>query len=77
MLEEISKEAFYFKDSEFDSIRCQDGVVKFCIANGQYMLVYSPNGNPRNLIKESLSSDEYSVITKKIEKNWYHIRIQK
>ena len=74
-LEEISKEAFYYKDSHFDLIRCRDGMVMFCGEGGPYRLVYSPNGNPRKSIKEELSEHNYTVKCKKIQKSWYHVSI--
>ncbi len=75
-LEEISREAFYYKDSHFDLIRCRDGMVMFCGEGGPYRLVYSPNGNPRKSIKEELSEHNYTVKSKKIENGWYHVSIR-
>lgn len=69
-LNTISSGGFPNKDSNFDTIRIHEGRISFCIENGQYALVYSPNKWPSWVN----APDENAVaIAKPIGGGWYHV----
>lgn len=65
-----SKEAFPCKDANLDVIRIEEGRVSFCIENGHYALVWSPQGKPAGV---GSSDDGEKTHVKKIAKEWYHV----
>ena len=70
-IEELSRNAFFYKDSVFDTIRYNENTVYFCIEGNRYALVYSPTGKP-----DSYLDTDYSFACKKIEGNWYHLAVR-
>lgn len=69
----IDKEAFKHKDAQFDVIRYRHNDIAFCIRNGRYALVYSPDGKLD--IEELLLRSEQidSLKHKRISDDWYHV----
>jgi hypothetical protein len=73
-LKTIRNNAFPDKDSNFDTIRIQDERIAFCISNGEYALVFSPEKKPTWVN----SPNEVSrVKLKAIQDGWYHVRKDK
>ena len=69
-LETIYNDGFPDKDSCFDAIRLYEERVSFCISNGQYALVYSPNEKPTWV---NSPSENVAVRVKAIQDGWYHV----
>ncbi len=69
-LTSIDKNAFPDKDSNLYSIRIQDNRISFCIFNGEYALVYSPNQKPSWVNSPNENS---KAKAKKIQDGWYHV----
>lgn len=69
-LETICDYGFPNKDSVLDVIRILRGRVSFCIENGRYALVYSPNEKPTWL---DSPDEDRTIEVKKIEDGWYHV----
>lgn len=69
-LDKIDEYAFTDKDGKFETIRINGTRVSFCIANGNYALVYSPDENPSWI---NVSTEDKSVVVKKIGNGWYHV----
>lgn len=69
-LEVISKQAFYYKDAQFETIYCDTDQVSFSIISGPYRLVYRPEGEPTI----PTYYDSQIVFRKKIKAGWYHVR---
>ena len=69
----IGQKAFKHKDARLDVIRYRHNDVAFCIDNGQYALVYSPDGTME--IDEVLlrSKQIDSLKHKSIGDGWYHV----
>ncbi len=72
-LETIDREAFPHKDSKLDVIRIYEDRISFCIENGYYALVYSPNEKPTWL---KFYNKEEKAKVKKIKDGWYHVTIR-
>lgn len=69
-LKSIYDDAFTNKDSNFDTIRIQDGRISFCIECGEYALVYSPDKKPMYV---NSPSEDVKVKVKAIQDGWYHV----
>lgn len=69
-LDRISKKGFPNKDSNLDVIRIHEGRISFCIVNGNYALVYSPDKKPSWL---HAPNENIGVEVKKIQDGWYHV----
>lgn len=69
-LQSIYNGAFVHKDSNFDTIRIHEERISFCILNGQYALVYSPDKKP-TWVKSS--NKEVKVRVKSLGDGWYHV----
>ena len=69
-LESIRNGAFPDKDSNFDKIRIQNGRVSFCIENGEYALVYSPDKKPTCV---NSPQENVDVKVKAIADGWFHV----
>lgn len=69
-IDTISREGFPDKDSTFDVIRIHEGRISFCIENGQYALVYSPNQKPSWV---NSPNEDWEVFVKSIGEGWYHV----
>ena len=69
-LKSIRKNAFVDKDANFDIIRIEENRVAFCIENGHYALIWSPNGKPIGL---NSSDDGAKTHVKRINSEWYHV----
>ena len=72
-LDALSKEAFEYKDSVLDVIRYNQNMIAFVIENGHYLLVYSPGGKPKGLWNPD---NDDKIVCKRIEDDWYHVRIK-
>lgn len=71
-LEKICNQGFPNKDASFDRIRIERNRIAFCVFNGQYALVFSPDEKPTYVN----SADEANrVFVKKIGNGWYHVTI--
>ncbi|MBO4277234.1 MAG: hypothetical protein J5925_02405 [Clostridia bacterium] len=70
----IRQKAFRHKDARLNVIRYRHNDIAFCIENGQYALVYSPDGKMD--IDELLlrSKQINSLKHKSISDGWYHVR---
>lgn len=66
----IYKSAFVHKDSNFNTIRIHEGRISFCILNGQYALVYSPDEKPKWV---NSPNEEEKVKVKSLGDGWYHV----
>lgn len=69
-LTSIHNNAFPDKDSIFDTIRIHENRISFCISNGEYALVYSPDQKPSWVNSPSENS---RVKVKSIQDGWYHV----
>lgn len=69
-LASIRSGAFPDKDSNFDTIRINEGRISFCISSGEYALVYSPDKKPMWV---NSSSEDTKVKVKAIQDGWYHV----
>ena len=69
-LSSIRNNAFPDKDSNFTTIRIHENRISFCISNGEYALVYSPNQKPSWVNSPSENS---KVKVKSIQDGWYHV----
>ena len=72
-LDTIDRYGFPDKDSTLDIIRIQGDRISFCIENGNYALVFSPNKRPSWL--RSPDEDD-AVRVKSIGHGWYHVTIK-
>ena len=70
-LELIRKHGFPDKDSNFDTLKIQGDRISFCIENGQYALVFSPNGRPSWV---NTPTEDSAVRVRSIGDGWYHVR---
>lgn len=61
--------AFPHKDAQLDVIRCTGDAVYFVTHNGQYAVVYSPNGKPTSV--SGLPADDVFIV--KASDGWYHV----
>lgn len=61
-----------FMNNPLDVIRIRGNRVSFCIENGHYALVYSPDEKPTNMYGTDNGDD---VLVKKAGKDWYHVVI--
>lgn len=71
-LETIRKYGFPNKDATFDTIRIHDDRISFCIENGHYALVFSPNVKPSWV---NLPNEDVTVKVRSIRDGWYHVTI--
>ena len=69
-LTSIRNNAFPDKDSVFSTIRIHENRISFCISNGKYALVYSPDQKPSWVNSPSENS---KVKVKSIQGGWYHV----
>lgn len=69
-LTSIRKSAFTDKDSNFDTIRIHENRISFCISNGEYALVYSPDQKPSWV---NSPNENTRVKIKAIQDGWYHV----
>ena len=69
-IETIETKAFSDKDANFDIIRIQGERISFCISNGKYALVYSPNEKPTWV---NDPNEKEGVYVKEIADGWYHV----
>ena len=66
----IRNSAFPDKDSNFDTIKIHENRISFCISNGEYALVYSPNQKPYWVNSPNENS---KMKVKSIGDGWYHV----
>lgn len=66
----VCRNAFPHKDSYLEVIRIHGNRVSFCIPNGQYALVYSPDEKPSWV---NSPTETNGVFVKKIGDGWYHV----
>lgn len=71
-LNTLKLHAFPNKDSTFNLIRIQGNRISFCIENGQYALVFSPDTKPFSVT--SLTKTD-KVFVKRITGDWYHVTV--
>lgn len=71
-LETIRKDGFPNKDATFDTIRIHDDRISFCIENGHYALVFSPNEKPSWV---NSPNEDVTVKVRSIRDGWYHVAI--
>lgn len=69
-LDVICDHGFPYKDAVFDVIRIHGDRISFCIENGQYALVFSPNEKPSWVNSPNENSE---VKVKSIGDGWYHV----
>lgn len=69
-LETLCDFGFPDKDSDLDVIRIHGDRVSFCIENGHYALVYSPDEKPTWV---NGPKEEGGVFVKSLEDGWYHV----
>lgn len=65
------REAFSDSDAPLESIRVYPGRISFHISNGQYALVYTLDDSKPTFV--NTPDETQTVLTKKIQKNWYHV----
>lgn len=61
--------AFKHKDAKLEVIRCYGENVYFCTHNGQYSLVYSPDGKPTSVC----GLKKQDVYVREISNGWFHV----
>ncbi len=66
----ISIRGFVCKDAQWETIRFQDGRIQLDTVNGQYALVFSPDGKPRYLHEQD---EARRILVRHIENDWYHV----
>ena len=69
-LDTICRNGFPNKDSNLDVIKIHEGRISFCISNGEYALVYSPEEKPTWV---NSPFENTGVKVKKIQDGWYHV----